>query len=200
MLLLLFCTCAHADMLDSVGPTYAIAEPDMLAVLESRLVSMRQSGELERRQREYRDRILRQVESPSVAVELPAAATRSSHFFDPAYIAPTEIRDHGGKVVVAKGARINPLELVGWSRQLLFVDGRHADQVALAERLSRDPLIRPVLTAGSYTRLMRRWQRQVYFDQGGRLVRRFVISALPARVLQDGARLRIDQIPVREWP
>ena len=39
---------AHAGDLGVVGPTYEIAEPDLLEVIESRLKRMQQTGELAR--------------------------------------------------------------------------------------------------------------------------------------------------------
>jgi conjugal transfer pilus assembly protein TraW len=41
---------------------------------------------------------------------------------------------------------------------------------------------------------MRRWQRPVFYDQQGLLVRRLGIRQVPALVTQDGRRLRIDEL------
>ena len=44
--------------------------------------------------------------------------------------------------------------------------------------------------------LIEAWGTWVYFDQGGYLVERFGIEALPAVVSQDGARLRVEEIAI----
>ena len=57
--------------------------------------------------------------------------------------------------------------------------------------------IKPVLTGGSYLDLMKRWNKPVFYDQDGTLVRKFGIAAVPAIVSQEGQRLRIDEVPLR---
>ena len=55
--------------------------------------------------------------------------------------------------------------------------------------------MKPVLTAGSWLALMRRWKQPVYFDQHGQITARLGITRVPALVTQDGRRLRIDELP-----
>ena len=55
---------------------------------------------------------------------------------------------------------------------------------------------KPILTRGSPVELIEAWGTWVYFDQGGYLVERFGIEALPAIVSQDGARLRVEEIAI----
>jgi conjugal transfer pilus assembly protein TraW len=43
-------------------------------------------------------------------------------------------------------------------------------------------------------KLMREWKRQVYYDQGGALSRRFMLQQTPAIVSQEDKRLRVDEI------
>ena len=85
-------------------------------------------------------------------------------------------------------------------RDLLFVDGRRAAEIAWA--LAREKEIgRPakiVLLAGRPLELARRHGRPFFFDQGGRLAARFGIAATPSLVAQDGTRLRITEIPLED--
>jgi conjugal transfer pilus assembly protein TraW len=41
---------------------------------------------------------------------------------------------------------------------------------------------------------MKARQRRFYFDQGGKLIRRFGIGAVPARVRQQGRALEVSEI------
>ena len=50
MLLFSLMPIAHAEELGVVGPTYDIAEPDLLEVIQSRLGRMEKAGELARKQ------------------------------------------------------------------------------------------------------------------------------------------------------
>ena len=42
--------------------------------------------------------------------------------------------------------------------------------------------------------LMRQWQTRIYFDQGGILTAKFGITQVPAVIVQDGDRLRIEEV------
>lgn len=90
----------------------------------------------------------------------------------------------------------NPLDYVSMTRHLLFFDGRDKAQIKQAENLIEhyQGRLKPILTAGSYVQLMRQWKAQVYYDQGGALVRKFGIEHVPALVSQEGKRLRIDEV------
>ena len=55
-----------------------------------------------------------------------------------------------------------------------------------------------MLLAGRPLDLMRRYGRPFFFDTGGALAARFGIATTPSLVEQDGARLRITEIPVED--
>jgi conjugal transfer pilus assembly protein TraW len=99
--------------------------------------------------------------------------------------------------VVAAGTVVNPLDTVTLSKPLLFFDGRDDEQVKRARELldRHRGAMKPVLTAGSWLALMRRWKQPVYFDQHGQITARLGITRVPALVTQDGRRLRIDELP-----
>ena len=66
---------AHSAELGVVGPTYEITEPDLIEVIQSRLKRMEKSGELGRKQNEYRDRVIGGIEKPNAVSGINAAAT-----------------------------------------------------------------------------------------------------------------------------
>jgi conjugal transfer pilus assembly protein TraW len=137
------------------------------------------------------------------AIEMPPPVpglARSEHprtfYFDPSVVVGAPIVDGEGHVLVAAGTRTNPLDVVSLSQPLLFFDGRDAAQVrqakALIERYGGK--VKPILTAGSYLGLMRRWRIKVYYDQQGALTGKLGIREVPALVSQEGKRLRIDAL------
>ena len=85
------------------------------------------------------------------------------------------------------------------SKHLLFFDARDPGQVTRARELIEhyQGKVKPILVGGSYLDLMKRWNKPVFYDQDGTLVRKFGIVAVPAIVSQEGQRLRIDEVPVR---
>jgi conjugal transfer pilus assembly protein TraW len=54
-------------------------------------------------------------------------------------------------------------------------------------------LVKPILVGGEPLKLMREWKREVFYDQGGALTRRFTIIQSPAVVSQEGKKLRVDE-------
>lgn len=189
---------AHAEDLGTIGPTYAITEPNLLAFIEQRLREKERSGELARLEAQARARGTEAVTQPKPVPGLRATETARSFYFDPSFTLDRNILDGQGHLLFAAGLRKNPLEVVSLSKHLLFFDARDRRQVARARELiaSHQGKVKPILTAGSYLDLMKSWRTPVYYDQQGVLVRRFGITQVPALVSQEGMRLRIDELEV----
>ena len=187
---------AHAQHLGVIGPVYPIAEPSLLALIQSKLRELAADGGLERLQRESQARIRRQIEDPSPVAGISRTATARTFHFDPSIEVPYPISDADGRLIVAPGTRVNPLDVVSLSRPLFFFDARDAEQVERARRelAEHRGQVKLILTGGSYLDLMRRWKQTVYYDQQGLLTTRLGIRQVPARVTQDGRRLRIDEL------
>ena len=196
MLLFSLMPIAHAEELGVVGPTYDIAEADLLEVIQSRLGRMEKSGDLARKQGEYRDRVVGAIEKPKPVPGLKATAAKRTYFIDPTWTLDRDIRGADGALLFARGLKVNPLDHVSLREKLVFFDGRDRRQVSFARQLLRnqDRAVKPILVAGEPLNLMRDWKRQVFYDQGGTLVRRLGIHQVPAVVTQDGKRLRVDEV------
>ena len=188
--------CAHARDLGVIGPFYPITEPSLIEVIQSKLREMQLSGGLDRLQRESQARIRREVEQPAPVAGITKTTRARSFHFDPSIEVPYPITDADGRVIVAPGTRVNPLEVVSLSRPLLFIDARDTTQLNKAQRLlaERKGQVKLILTGGSYLELMRRWKLAVFYDQQGHLTTQLGIRHVPALVTQDGKRLRIDEL------
>jgi len=186
----------HARDLGARGATWPIAEPDLLEMIEARLVEMERSGELARLEQEARSNARARLEEPDPVPGIARASEERSRLFDPAITVARDIRTPGGVLIAAAGTRVNPLERVALARDLLFVDGRRAAEIAWA--LAHERPAKIVLLAGRPLDLMRRHRRPFFFDQGGRLAARFGLRLTPSLIAQAGARLRITEIPVAD--
>lgn len=188
---------ACARELGTLGPTYAIAEPDLLAFIAERVRAAQASGELQRVQRQAQQRLRDQVENPPALQHLRTATERRITHFDPSIAVEQPITDADGRILVAPGTRLNPLDIVSLSQPLLFLDARDERQVAFAQAQwgLHQGRLKTILTGGSYLAMMRRWQRQVFHDQDGSITERLGIRSVPALVVQDGRRLRIEELP-----
>ncbi len=190
---------AQAANLGTIGPTYPVAEKNLLDVIMARLRAKEASGELKRHEQEARDRAAYAVNNPRPVDGLRRAQAARTFYFDPTFKLQSNVVDGTGAILFPAGTRKNPLEVVSLSKHLLFFDARDPGQVARARELIEhyQGKVKPILVGGSYLDLMKRWNKPVFYDQDGTLVRKFGIAAVPAIVSQEGQRLRIDEVPVR---
>lgn len=185
--------------LGTLGPTYAITEPHLLAFIEQRLREKEGSGELQRLEAEARARSIAAVTQPPPLPGIRPAEQARTYYFDPSFTLERNILGPNGELLFTAGTRKNPLEVVSLSRHLLFFDARDPRQVQRALELTAfyAGRVKPILVGGSYLELMKAWHRPVYYDQQGLLTRRFGVTRVPALVSQDGLRLRIDELAVK---
>jgi len=193
---ILFSFIARAQDLGVIGPVYPIAEPSLLEVILSKLREGETTGVLARLQRDTQAKVKRGIEQPAPIDRITKTTKARSFYYDPSIVVPYAIADADGKVIVAPGTKVNPLDTVSLSKALLFIDARDAAQVGRARGIldERGGKVKVILTGGSYLELMRRWKRPVFFDQQGTLTDKLGIRHVPALVSQEGKRLRIDEI------
>ncbi len=189
----------RAEDLGAIGPTYPIAEQNLLDVIMARLREKERSGELRQLQQQARERATQSVMTPKPVAGLRRAETARTTYFDPTFTLDRNIVDENGALLFQAGLRTNPLDIVSMSKHLLFFDARDSRQVARARELIEryQGRVKPILVGGSTISLMQAWNRPVYYDQEGLLVRKLGITAVPAIVSQEGARLRIDELVVQ---
>ena len=130
---------AAAKDLGVRGETWAIAEPDLLQVLEARLHELEQSGAMAAIEEEARARVRARIEVPEPVAGIAPATELRSRLVDPSVILDRDVRLPDGTLLAAAGTRLNPLEHVPLSRDLLFIDGRRPGEVswALSTRVRR---------------------------------------------------------------
>jgi conjugal transfer pilus assembly protein TraW len=187
---------AIAQDLGVIGPVYPIVEPSLLEVIVAKLKRAEASGLLGKLQRDAQARIKRGIEEPTAIATVSRTSQARTHYYDPTLVVPYAITDTDGKIIVAPGTTVNPLDTVSLSKYLLFFDARDAQQVKRARVIldQHNGRVKLILTGGSYLDLMKHWQMPVFFDQQGLLTSRFNIRQVPALVYQEGRRLRIDEI------
>lgn len=187
---------ARAQDLGVIGPVFPIAEPSLLEVILSKLREAEATGVLARIQRETQANVKRGIEQPAPVERITKTIKARSFYYDPSIVVPYAIADAEGKVIVAPGTRVNPLDTVSLSKALLFIDARDPAQVGRARSIldERGGKVKVILTGGSYLDLMRRWKRPVFYDQQGALSEKLGIRHVPALVSQEGKKLKIEEI------
>lgn len=90
---------------------------------------------------------------------------------------------------------VNSLEIRPLSCGLLLFDGTNPEHIKWAKAQVGE--FKWVLINGSPLELETQENRPIFFDQGGVICHQFDIANVPCRVLQEGKRLLIEEIPVK---
>lgn len=197
-LLMLSCSMpAAAKDYGQHGTLWPVIEPDLLQQIEARLRHLETSGATGRLNERLRQRTIARVNRPEPVEGITHAVTLRSWQFDPTISAERNIADDKGRIIIAAGTRVNPLDTVSLRAPLVFLDGDDPQQVAWASERFGVPAAKFILVSGAPLALMKSRQRRFYFDQGGTLVKHFGIRAVPAVVEQRGRTLRITETPIK---
>lgn len=187
-------TPASANDYGTLGATWAIAEPDLLAVIRARLMAAQQSGAIETMNRKFVATAEASARRPHPVAGITPASAERRWSFDPSVTLTEDLRNAQGAVIAAKGQRFNPLHVVGMAHALAFIDGDSAEEMAWAQKQGGPDKLWIVLVKGSPLDRMKELKRRFYFDQQGVLTSRFGIEHTPALLTQKGDALDIHEV------
>jgi len=185
---------ASARDFGTFGPTWAIAEPDLLVVIKARLEAARQNGTLDAMNRRFVETAQASVRRPHAVTGMTPATSDRRWSFDPSVTLSQDIRDARGNLIAAQGQRFNSLTHLNLAHSFAFIDGDSPEERDWAMRQGAPDRLWIVLVKGSPTDLMKSTQRRFYFDQMGTLTGRFGIAHTPALLIQQGDHLDIREV------
>lgn len=180
------------------GIVKEIEEKDPIVLIQQKLKGMEERGELDQHYKELQKKAKAGIERPKPVEGLTKTQKTRLFTYDPTYVVKEDIKDHTGRIIHAKGKRINPLETVSLSQSLLFFDGDDPEQKAFAQEKLKSGPLKLILVKGAPLALSEDWKIPVYFDQGGFLTKKFGIRQVPARVTQEGRHLRVEELSMEE--
>jgi conjugal transfer pilus assembly protein TraW len=198
ILILTLSTSLQAKDLGAMGDVYAIRETDLIMLIQSRVVDLQKSGQwhaiesaMQKRAINYRDR-------PNVVPGLTKATETKSWLFDPSITLGRAITSPDGSRIVPAGTHVNPLTRLTLSKALIFFDGDDEAQVkwVMSQTKSLQGQTKLILVKGSLLDQEKNFHQPLFFDQAGRLIKRFNIQHVPAIVSQQGLQLRITEARV----
>lgn len=189
-LALLLSTSLEAKTFADIGHSFDIAEESFLTMIQRRVQQASSDGKLEAMEEDVKKRVKDRVLNPLPVEGRQKTQEERSYHFDPSITVENDIRDHKGTLIHAKGTTVNPLKTFSWGIPLLLIDGSDLEQVSWA--LAQTGKV--VLVKGSPIELYRQTGHRFYFDQGGKIIEKFKIRHVPARISQDGLNLLIQEI------
>lgn len=178
------------------GAVFQITEPDLLSTIERKLKTLEVTGGIDRVNQELARRTEAKIRRPEPVVGLGLAVRDRRWTYDPTTSVADDIVDQKGRIIAQAGRRVNPLDYVALRQALVFIDGDVEEQVQWALKTYPGDTAKVILVRGAPLDLMTRYRRRLYFDQGGFLVRRFGIRAVPAVAAQEGKVLTLREVPV----
>lgn len=177
------------------GPLFSIEEEDFLQVIQKKLITLSPEQKLHLEQR-LKDHYTALVEEPPAVEGLREASEYRTYTVDPSVTVASDITDQEGHIIIPRGTSLNPLSLCGLNQELLFLDGDQPSHLDWARQQSGNA--KWILVKGKPLALERSEDRKIYFDQFGLLSRKFTLRHVPAKVSQEGMRLKVEEIPMEE--
>lgn len=191
---LLFTKSAFCENYGTLGNTFIIQEEDLLEYIENKLKTI----DIEKWQNEFKEEAIKSAKRPK-GVILPNATKNKIYYFDPSITIQRDYADNVGRVFAKKGTKINPLDSVSLSRDLVFIDGDNKVQVEFAIQYynAKNGKAKIILTNGSIVDLMNKLNIKLFFDQKQILVKKFEIENLPAVISQKNNLLEIKEVALK---
>lgn len=179
-----------------IGQVYPIKEMDLLDLIQARLKEMQKTGELEKLQKEAIARIEAHADRPTPVSNISQTIKYRKWFIDPSIVIREDVTDIHGNIIAKAGTLINPLNHAVLRSTFLFYDGDSKTQVAWVR--GQNALLKGnaklILVKGSIKDQFKIFKQKIMFDQHGRLVGRFKIRHTPAIAVQEGIRIRVEEV------
>ena len=193
LLLILFAPSGSANHLGTFGQTFAIIEEDLAEAIQTKLKALEKSGAILEHQANIQKKTIENIQRPNPVAGLVKTQKPRVFMYDPSIRVPYDLKDHKGQVFIKAGTTVNPLDSHQLSRVLVFIDGDDPTQVqwAINKNLSNTKII---LVNGSPFELMKQHLTTFYFDQTGKIINKFGIGQIPARVSQKEQMLQIEEL------
>lgn len=170
----------------TLGPTYPIAEPDTLEEIRARASVKDWQRWMRKSPTDY---------SAFQSAHLPHARRNAVRSFDPTYVLPNDIADENGKVIAAKGTRINVYTKLRMRGRMIVIGNTDAHFKWLTD-VAKPTSDDKVLLANGNVLTARRNRQVLVYLLDERFIERFGLKAVPSIVSQDGLRLRVEEYAV----
>ncbi len=189
-------TIAYGTNLGVVGQIYPIQEEDFLSFIERKMTIMQQNGDWQHMQKNIQQQVSKHIDRPVLITTITKTSKHRTWDYDPSVIVPYDLHDTQGNIFAKAGTTVNPLVIIKLHTALAFYDGDDAEQVHWAKKINQiyHGKIKLILVRGSISTQENIFHQPIYFDQQGRLTKRFHIEHVPALVYQKNLHLKVEEV------
>lgn len=170
----------------TLGPTYPIAEPDTLDEIKRSASTKDWQSWMRKSPTDY---------TAFQSARLPHAKRNAVRMFDPTYVLPNDIADENGKLIAAKGTRINVYTKLKMRGRMIVIGNTDAHFRWLTE-VAKPTSDDKVLLANGNVLTARRNRQVLVYLLDDRFIERFGLKAVPSIVTQEGLQLRVEEYAV----
>jgi len=171
----------------TVGETYPVVEPDILAELRADA----------RQHQPTREEIVQKVRTyqPRNLQPLPRATQNRTFLADMTYTFKKDIVDGKGNIIYPRGYTFNPLDYYSFHGGMVVIDGSDPDQIKWFEKSPyfNNHQARLLLSGGYAYDLVEQYKRPVFYLTKI-IARRLQLAAVPAVVVQKGKKLQVREV------
>ncbi|RMD68183.1 MAG: hypothetical protein D6819_10000 [Gammaproteobacteria bacterium] len=175
-----------------VGPLHPVEEPDILAIMKERIASFDWRAAMEKARS-------RAGEAPP-PLDLPMARKRRRYVVDPSIVVTRDITAPDGRLVAARGTRVNPLDAMDLKYRYVIFDPsrpREVDQVKAWQAEHGNLFLMATRFSGSVS--MAETFGQPVYPVNRLIADRLGVSETPALVEQEGSVLMVT-VGIEEEP
>ena len=184
----------YSKDLGQKGVVYPIQEKSLLKLIYQKLNEKQKNGGLDILQKEFQEKVKTSIEKPSGA-NIWSAIKSKRWLFDPSLTLKKDISNHEGNIVARQGSKVNPLNYIKLSKELIFINADNKNEIKFAKKkLSENINNKIILVNGNIKDANIEIGNEVYFDQEAKLISKFGIEHTPAVVSQKDEYLQIEEV------
>lgn len=176
----------------TLGQTFPIEEENFLEFLQKQLAGK----DLNQQLAQIKTTLFEKAQNPAPVEGLHLADKFRLTLLDLSFKVKKDIYDTTGVLIAKAGTTVNPLERINLSSGLLFLDGTKENHLAWARQQSGN--FKWILVNGKPLEVEEQEKRPIYFDQRGTHAARFQIENVPAKVVQRGKYLLVQELALQE--
>ncbi|HFD2229962.1 TPA: type-F conjugative transfer system protein TraW [Legionella pneumophila] len=182
-----------------VGEVFPIAEKSFLTLIEERLASLKESGELKSLNQRWVQTAAEHANRP-MALDLPRTNRSTRHDYVPEMTLNQDITNEKGRILYSKGTHVNALQqMPSYTPCWLFFNADDEAQLNWAAH-QKTQCTNPklILTGGAVNTAEKKLNAVIYFDQAGKITTKLHIAHVPAKVTRYQNSLLIQEQAIKE--